>query len=169
MVDDVKAALATVSTIDDAGRPLTAEDLDAITVLGITATALSQQAADVLAGVGFPSLRPSHARLFAALLAGPTPVSALAQTLAVTPQAISKMLGPLLDEGYVEMRRGDDGRVRLVSLAKRGREAVLAARLTRSAVAAEHHQVLDRVRTELLQLLDELDLLGPALARAIVP
>jgi DNA-binding MarR family transcriptional regulator len=169
MVEDVKAALATERNVDDVGRPLTAEDLDAITVLGITATALSRQAADVLAGVGFAALRPSHARLFAALLAGPAPVSSLAQTLAVTPQAISKMLGPLLDEGYVEMRRGDDARVRLVSLAERGREAVLAARLARAAVATEHQQVLDRVRTDLLALLGELDLLGPALARAIVP
>lgn len=167
MVEKVKAELA--SHADDADRPLTPDDLDAIVVLGITATALSQRSARVLADVGFGALRPSHARLFAALLAGPASVSALAETLDVTPQAISKTLGPLLEEGYIEMRRGDDARVRLVSLAARGRQAVLASRLARAAVAREHGDVLDRVRTELLGLLEELDLLGPALARAIVP
>lgn len=150
-------------------RPLTVADLDAVSVLALAADALTERATEVLADAGFDALRPAHARLFAQLIAGPRHVGALAQALEVTPQAISKTLAPLAAEGYVEVRPGEDSRTRVVTLADRGRRAVLAARAARAAVAAEHGPELARARAELLAVLERLGLLDAILRRERLP
>ena len=138
--------------------------------MALAAAVLTDRAADALAAAGLPALRPAHGRLFAQLLQGERTVSELAAALDVTPQAVSKTLGPLVAEGYVEVRPArEDARRRVVALAPRGHEAVVAAREARREVAAAHGTRLARARSELLAVLEELGVLDDVLARRRLP
>ena len=58
-------------------------------------------------------------------------ITALLAILNITKQSLSRVLNKLVDDGYVDLRQGqDDKRQRLLSLTSKGRE--LEAELTRS-------------------------------------
>src|SRR5215218_5606994 len=87
---------------------------------------------------GFIGLRVSHGFLVQRLIERERAISALAESLGVTQQAISKAVAELEQLGYVRRRPDrDDARVRLVALTDRGHAAVAAAREERAAVEAE--------------------------------
>ena len=87
---------------------------------------------------GYIGLRVSHGFLVQRLIGAERSIAALAATLGVTQQAVSKTVAELERLGYVRRRADpEDRRVRLVALTDRGREAVEAAREERAAVEAE--------------------------------
>jgi DNA-binding MarR family transcriptional regulator len=86
---------------------------------------------------GFTGPRISHGFLVQRLVEDARPIGALARDLGVTQQAVSKPVAELERLGYVERRPGPgDGRVRLVGLTRRGRDAIAAARDTPAEVVA---------------------------------
>jgi DNA-binding MarR family transcriptional regulator len=87
---------------------------------------------------GFTGPRISHGFLVQRLVEDARPIGALARDLGVTQQAVSKPVAELERLGYVERRPGPgDGRVRLVGLTRRGRDAIAAAGAARAEVVAE--------------------------------
>jgi len=92
---------------------------------------------------GYLGLRFAHGFLVQRLVEGEQSIAALAATLEVTQQAVSKTVSELERLGYVR-RRPDprDARVRLVALTDRGRAAVEATREERAAVEAELRDAL---------------------------
>ena len=87
---------------------------------------------------GFVGLRVSHGFVVQRLIERERSIYALANSLGITQQAVSKTVSELERLGYVLRRPApDDARVRLVSLTDRGRAAVDAAREERAAVEAE--------------------------------
>jgi DNA-binding MarR family transcriptional regulator len=87
---------------------------------------------------GFIGLRVSHGFIVQRLIDREQAVWALAESLGVTQQAVSKTVSELGRLGYVRRRPApDDARVRLVALTDLGRQAVEAAREERAAVEAE--------------------------------
>ena len=76
--------------------------------------------------------------VFQHLVPGPCSISELARRLGVTQQAASKQVADLVDRGLVTKAPDpDDARAWLVSLSDRGRRAVEAGRLARTAIASE--------------------------------
>jgi DNA-binding MarR family transcriptional regulator len=60
--------------------------------------------------------------------AEPLPLSQLARRVATDRTTLSRTLVPLIDAGWVALRRGTDGRVRLVALTQAGSRKAAAAR-----------------------------------------
>ena len=57
----------------------------------------------------------------------PVPQHRVAKRLGMERTTVTRNLRPLLDKGYVEVRAGDDARVRLITITARGRAAAAAA------------------------------------------
>ena len=90
--------------------------------------ALSQMYSTVLAPCGLQVSQ--FALLVACAVSGDTPVTALAETLAMDRTTLARNLKPLEREGLVRVVVGDDRgdrRVRVVQLTERGREALSRA------------------------------------------
>lgn len=79
------------------------------------------------------SLRPSGLRVtqFTLLtmlaLAGPLPLSRVADRLGMERTTLSRNLQPLLTKGLVTVRHGDDHRVRTITITAKGRRSAVAA------------------------------------------
>lgn len=79
------------------------------------------------------SLRPSGLRatqftlLSMLALGGPLPLSRVADRLGMERTTLSRNLQPLLAQGLVTVRHGDDHRVRTITITAKGRRAALAA------------------------------------------
>jgi len=100
--------------------------------------ALADEIQRRLATGGHGDLRFADGFVFQHLIGGPVTVSALAERLGVTQQAVSKSVADLERRGYVRRGRDpEDARARLVALSPRGEEAIAAARAHRSALAHE--------------------------------
>ncbi|HVY29206.1 MAG TPA: MarR family transcriptional regulator [Polyangiaceae bacterium] len=110
---------------------------------------------------GYGDLRESHGYLVQHLLRGPHSVGQLAKLLGVSQQAVSKTVAELSRAGYLEAAVGDDARVRLVQLSRRGQAAVSATRRLRERLEASLRKRLGTHRSQqlhhsLLELLEEL-------------
>ena len=102
-----------------------------------------------IADDGMGDLRFADGVVFQHLVPGPIAIGALAERLGVTQQAASKAVADLERRGYVERVTGAaDGRVRHVSLTKRGRAAIEAGRRHRAALQEELATKLGPKRAE---------------------
>lgn len=122
---------------------------------------------------GYGDLREAHGFLVQHLLRGPQSVGELSKLLGVTQQAVSKTVAELVRTGYLEIQPGDDARVRLVRLSKKGHASVLAARRSREKLERRLFGKLGQKRALALQsaLADVLSELGgvPAVQGRRVP
>src|SRR4051794_37571869 len=123
-------------------------DEDLTLSVTLLAEVLSAEMLSALA-VEHPEVRYSHGFLFQQLVEGPRPVGEIAANLAVSSQAVSKMVRELEALGYVE-RVVDpaDARVRRVRLTARGSAAIQTSRDVRERVNAELAQALGAERVE---------------------
>lgn len=117
---------------------------------GVTERIRGRMAAD-----GFGDVRESFGYVVQGLLAGDTTVSALADRLGISAQAVSKTVGELVRAGYVA--RGtdpEDRRARPLRLTPRGEAMVDASRRARSTVGRQLGRWLGtRDEAELVRIL----------------
>jgi DNA-binding MarR family transcriptional regulator len=129
------------------------EDLGLLTAA--VAAGVNERIRRLLTDAGFGDVRDSHSSVVQGLLAGDTTVTALAQRLGVSAQAVSKWVAELVRAGYVE--RGDDvadRRARPLKLSGRGQALVDASRRARRSVARDLTRWLGtRDHAELVRLL----------------
>ena len=119
-------------------RPVEESQLDLSLAALFAGYALNDEVQRRLHSAGFEGLRFSHGFLIQHLVAGERTVGELAELMGITQQAVSKTVGELETLGYLERRaRAADARVRLVTLTRRGREAIETAREERAEVVAE--------------------------------
>lgn len=121
---------------------------------------------------GYGDLRESHGYLVQHLLRGPHSVGQLAKLLGVSQQAVSKTVAELTGAGYLEAVEGEDARVRLVQLSRRGHAAVQATRRLRERLEARLTKRLGERKARelhagLLELLTELGGVAPVSARRV--
>jgi DNA-binding MarR family transcriptional regulator len=110
---------------------------------------------------GYGDLREPHGYLFQHLLAESRSVGQLSKLLGVSQQAVSKTVAELTAGGYLETEAGDDARVRLVRLSRRGHASVLASRRLREKLERRLASKLGQkraaaLRAALAELLQEL-------------
>lgn len=116
---------------------LTTDDLDLPTLVALASGTVSAQILDALRAAGFDDVRTSHGYLLQLLLGGSPTIGAMAATLGVTQQAVSKSVGELERLGYVRrMTDPIDARARRVELTPRGRELIDAGRAARREAEA---------------------------------
>jgi DNA-binding MarR family transcriptional regulator len=98
-------------------------------LLGLAFQTFSDELRRTLHERGFDDLGRSYGYVFRALAAGPLRLHELSTGLGMTDQGAMKIIDEMAERGYVE-RRPDpaDGRAKLISLARRGRQALVAAR-----------------------------------------
>ncbi len=108
---------------------------------------LDERAVDRLAArPDAPVLRTAHTRLFPHLDAAGTRGSVLAERLGITKQAVSKLVGDLIDQGVVEqVPDPDDGRASLVRLTPLGLDRIA---LGLDVLAELEDEVRERVDAE---------------------
>jgi DNA-binding MarR family transcriptional regulator len=81
-----------------------------------------------LAARGFPDMKPGFGVVFRALQAGPLTLTQLAAQLGISKQAAAKVVGELLERGFlVQEEEPEDRRTKLLALTQRGRAVVRAA------------------------------------------
>jgi DNA-binding MarR family transcriptional regulator len=100
------------------------------------------------------------------------PVSALLDILKITKQSLSRVLGQLIRQGFVQQRPGPDRRQRLLDLTAQGTE--LERRLTedqRTLIAKAYRaagaEAVEGFRKVLFGLISEAD--RPKVARSVLP
>lgn len=100
------------------------------------------------------------------------PVSALLDILKITKQSLSRVLGQLIRQGFVQQRPGPDRRQRLLDLTAQGAE--LERRLTedqRALIAKAYRaagaEAVEGFRKVLFELINEAD--RPKVARSVLP
>jgi DNA-binding MarR family transcriptional regulator len=108
-----------------------------------TSRVMVDELVDRLHAGGFEDMTAAHHPLFENIDPGGTRLTVLAARTGMTHQSVGELVGALEQRGYVE-RRSDpsDGRVRLVVLTARGRDAV---RLAVKEIAAIEAAWLERV------------------------
>ncbi|GAA3853480.1 hypothetical protein GCM10022243_18890 [Saccharothrix violaceirubra] len=127
-----------------------------------------------MAAAGHHEVRTIHGYVFRHLLDGPIRITDLADLLGMTAQGASKVVADMERAGYAS-RSPDphDSRVRLVSLTRRGHEAVRISRRARADVTGELLATLgpegDKLITALRRLSDHTDALPDLLARRLRP
>jgi DNA-binding MarR family transcriptional regulator len=100
-----------------------------------------------LADLGYEHRRPGFAPLLAAVLRDPVPQGRLAETLGVSPQAASQVVGLAEGAGLVaRVPNPDDGRSKLVALTDHGRSFVADGTAAIAARAADYAAVLGAAR-----------------------
>jgi DNA-binding MarR family transcriptional regulator len=98
-------------------------------LLGLAYQRFTDQLWEALAAQGFDDLGKAYGYVFRALAEEEMSQRELAARLEITDQGMAKILGQMLEGGYVERRPdGEDARVIRLRLARRGREALAAAR-----------------------------------------
>lgn len=124
--------------------------------------ALTQLYDDAIAPAG---LRVTQFSLLRTLARdGPLRISDLAERLLLDRTALSRNLDPLVEHGYVEVRRGNDARTREAAMTKKGSSALRAAtphweRAQKEVAVRIGRKKLD----ELIGVLGELESLHPAM------
>jgi DNA-binding MarR family transcriptional regulator len=146
-------------------RPKTVEpdDLDLGSLALFLGYAAANEVQHALVNAGFSDVRFSHGFVFQHLIDGDKTVGELADRMQVTQQAASKVVAELESRGLVR-RAADasDARLRRVTLARRGLEAVHAARSARSAMERRFEAKLGAARLASARrvLADAIDVLG---------
>jgi DNA-binding MarR family transcriptional regulator len=104
-------------------------DADLGILLGLAYQGFTDELRSALAAQGFDDLGGAYGYVFRALTGEELSQRQLASRLAITDQGMAKILSEMIGRGYVE-RRADpnDARVKRLRLAKRGRDALAAAR-----------------------------------------
>lgn len=98
-------------------------------LLGLSYQAFVDELRAVLQAKGFTDLGPSYGYVFRALGAEALHLRALAQRLGMTDQGAAKIVDEMEAHGYVERHaHPEDGRIKRLRLAGRGRAALAAAR-----------------------------------------
>jgi len=109
-------------------------DLDLGILLGLAYQGFTEELRAGLAAQGFDDLGGAYGYVFRALAAEELTQRELAARLGITDQGMAKILGEMVARRYVERRRDPaDGRAKRLRLAKRGREALAAARGSHAA------------------------------------
>jgi DNA-binding MarR family transcriptional regulator len=113
------------------------ERLDLGILLGLAYQAFTDQLRGALAAQGFTDLGGAYGYVFRVLADEELSQRALAARLGITDQGMAKILGEMVERGYVERRADpDDARVKRLRLARRGRQALAAARRFHAAFEA---------------------------------
>jgi DNA-binding MarR family transcriptional regulator len=108
-----------------------------------TSRVMVEELVDRLRAGGFEDMTAAHHPLFENIDPGGTRLTVLAARAGMTHQSVGELVNALEQRGYVERRRDpSDGRVRLVVLTARGRDAV---RLAVKEIAAIEAAWLERV------------------------
>ncbi|NLP83646.1 MarR family transcriptional regulator [Microbacterium sp. CFH 90308] len=103
-----------------------------IDLLSIAGGAVDRHVLASLRASGFEGLTVRHGYVFQRLLTSPQSVTELAQALGVSQQAMSKTVAELAGNGYLDVTAdAQDGRRRTLTLTRRARAAVDAARNAR--------------------------------------
>jgi len=90
-----------------------------------------------LAEAGFDEIRPAHGFAFTRLSLGGATASELAEHLGVTKQAAGQMVDYLEERGYVTREpHPSDRRIKLITLAPRGRACIGVAITAKNEIAA---------------------------------
>ena len=106
-----------------------ASPIDLGILLGLSYQAFVDELRAALEAEGFTDLGPSDGYVFRALGAEELHLRALAGRLGMTDQGAAKIVDDMEARGYVERRaHPDDGRIKRLRLARRGRAALAAAR-----------------------------------------
>lgn len=93
-----------------------------------------------------------------------TPMSEIARNVVMDKTTVSRNVAGLVDAGLVEVRTGDDGRHRLVSMTARGRHAFAAAMPAWEAAQEEVARIFGKAR--FTSLVKETRRLARAVAQA---
>ena len=132
------------------------------------ARALTQLYDDAMEPAGVRVTQFSLLRTLAA--SGTLRISELANRLLLDRTALSRNLDPLVEQGYVDIRRGNDARTREAALTKKGIAAVKAATPYWAHAQKEVVARLGRERLDaLIAVLGELESLHPSLRPAPHP
>ncbi len=106
-----------------------ASSIDFGILLGLSYQAFVDELRSALAAEGFTDMGASYGYVFRALGAEELNLRALAGRLGMTDQGAAKIVDEMEARGYVERRaHPDDGRIKRLRLAGRGRAALAAAR-----------------------------------------
>lgn len=98
-------------------------------LLGLSYQAFVDELRAVLLAKGFSDLGPSYGYVFRALGAEALHLRALAKRLGITDQGAAKIVDEMEARGYLERQaHPEDGRIKRLRLARRGRAALAAAR-----------------------------------------
>jgi DNA-binding MarR family transcriptional regulator len=103
--------------------------LDLGILLGLAYQSFVEQLRAALAAQGFDDLGSAYGYVFRALAADQPSQRELAARLAITDQGMAKIVDEMVARGYIRRRPDpDDARIKRLHLARRGREALAAAR-----------------------------------------
>lgn len=144
-----------------------------IDLLSITGGALDRHVLAALRASGFEGLTIRHGYVFQRLLTSPQSVTALARSLGVSQQAMSKTVAELAGNGYLDIAAdADDGRRRTLTLTHRANAAIATARNARrllldALIARAGRAAVDETTLVLRALLLELGLRDEVDARAV--
>ncbi len=96
-----------------------------------------------LAAAGHPDLRPVHAVALQAIEVSGSRITAMAQTVGVSKQAMAKTVGRLDELGYVNRAVDSaDRRAQIVRLSPRGRDALSRSGVILAALSQRHADVV---------------------------
>jgi len=110
-------------------------DIDLATLSFLVGGAANRWLLAAIRKEGHPHLRNAHGYVFQHLVEGPRTISELKARMGISQQAVSKIVGELLELGYLE-RQADvtDRRLTRVGLSLEGQGAVEESRRQRAAV-----------------------------------
>src|SRR5690349_20220991 len=103
--------------------------LDLGILMGLAYQSFTTELRAALAQKGFADLGGAYGYVFRALAEEELSQRELAGRLGITDQGMAKILGEMVERGYVQRRAdAEDARIKRLRLDKRGREALAAAR-----------------------------------------
>src|SRR6185503_13405439 len=103
--------------------------LDFGILLGLAYQTFTDRLREALARDGFDDLGTAFGYVFRALADDRPSQQQLAEQLGITAQGVAKLIGEMVEKGYVQRTTDkDDSRIKRLALAPRGRAALSAAR-----------------------------------------
>lgn len=134
-------------------------------LLGALSLALADRVSDAISAAAEQSARPGSETAAAALSAlhhflGEPTIDRLRTVLGLTSSGTVRLVDRLEAAGYVERRRGEDGRTTIVALTEQGRRAASRVSEARETVLVEALAVLTPEQREALEALSGTMLVG---------
>lgn len=118
--------------------PVTSDRQDFGVLLSLAGVTFAEELRAHVQAAGFPGFSTRTGFVLRLLLAEPLGLRRLADRMHMTPQATLKVVDAMTEAGYVDrVDSPADGRVRLVAVSKRGREALATARAFHEKFEAE--------------------------------